>query len=65
MDTVFGDSVATIGVPVSALLGIAFAITLWQRVSSIKVRGGVSRTEDGRSYLLEEEQRGESEASVA
>lgn len=63
MDTVFGNSVANIGVPVSALLGIVFAVFLWQRVSNIKVRGGVSRGEDGRSYLLEEEQRGESEAS--
>lgn len=63
MDTIFGDSVATIGVPISALLGIIFAVVQWQRVSSIKVHGGVSRTEDGRSYLLEEEQRGESEVS--
>lgn len=61
--TVFGPAVATVGIPLSALLGIAFAVILWRRVSLIKVRGG-GRPENGREYLLEEEQRGESEVGA-
>jgi len=62
LTTVFGDNVANIGIPLSALLGIFFAVFLWQRVAQIKVRGGAAvRSENGREYLLEEEQRGESE----
>lgn len=62
LTTIFSDSVATIGIPTSALLGIFFAVFLWQRVAQIKVRGGAAvRSENGREYLLEEEQRGESE----
>ena len=62
LETVFSDALATWFIPVSAVLGIAFALWLWQRVSAIKVRGGAGvRSETGREYLLEEEQRGESE----
>ena len=61
-DTVFGDAWANIGIPASGLLGIAFALFLWHRVSALKVRGGAAgRAENGREYLLEEEQRGEAE----
>jgi hypothetical protein len=66
-EMVFPDSFADIGVPVSALLGIAFAILLWTRVSSIKVRGASissGRGDGGRAYLLEEEQRGEQEVRL-
>lgn len=62
MDTIFGPGLATFGVPVAALAGIIFAIWLWYRVSAIKVRGGSGvSSQNGREYLLEEEQRGESE----
>lgn len=62
MDTVWGDSVATWGIPLCSLVGIFFALFLWKRVAAIKVRGGAAvRSENGREYLLEEEQRGESE----
>ncbi|KAK9812230.1 hypothetical protein WJX73_005782 [Symbiochloris irregularis] len=49
-------------IPAAALLAIGFAILLWVRVSKVKVAGshGV-RSENGREYLLEEEQRGEDE----
>ena len=61
-DIIFSDAVATWGVPISALIGIAFAVFLWQRVSAIQVRGTAGgRSENGREYLLEEEQRGEDE----
>jgi H+-translocating diphosphatase len=61
LTTVFSDSVADVGIPLCAVTGIAFAIFLWYRVSQIKVRG--LHSENGREYLLEEEQRGESEVS--
>jgi len=63
MSTLFPDSVATIGIPISAVAGVIFAIILWHRVSQIHVGGGSAsaRSESGREYLLEEEQRGESE----
>jgi hypothetical protein len=48
----------------SALAGVAFALWLWHRVSKIHVGGGGAlRAENGREYLLEEEQRGENEVS--
>ena len=47
-------------IPVATVLGIAFAIILWYRVSAVKVRSGEKRTgEDGRTFLLEEELTGE------
>lgn len=62
METVFTDGLVNALVPISAIAGILFALWLWQRVSSIHVRGGAGvRSETGREYLLEEEQRGESE----
>jgi hypothetical protein len=46
----------------SALAGVVFALFLWHRVSKIRVGGGGAlRAENGREYLLEEEQRGENE----
>lgn len=63
-DTVWSSAFVSTAIPVSALLGIVFALFLWHRVSQIKVRGGAAvRSENGREYLLEEEQRGESEVS--
>ena len=61
--TIFSSAVPTILIPVSALLAIAFGVWLWWRVSFIKVGSGHHglRTENGREYLLEEEQRGEDE----
>ena len=61
--TVFSSAVPTILIPVAALLAIAFGSWLWYRVSAIKVGNGSHglRTENGREYLLEEEQRGEDE----
>ena len=61
--TTFSPAVPTILIPVSALLAIAFGSWLWYRVSAIKVGNGSHglRTENGREYLLEEEQRGEDE----
>jgi hypothetical protein len=46
----------------SLCAGILFGLFLWVRVSKIKVRGaGALRSENGREYLLAEEQRGEQE----
>lgn len=65
--TIFSPAVPTILVPASALLAIAFGVWLWWRVSFIKVGNGHHglRTENGREYLLEEEQRGEDEVNIA
>lgn len=65
--TIFSSTVPTVLIPVSALLSIAFGIWLWYRVSAIKVGNGHHglRTENGREYLLEEEQRGEDEVRLA
>ena len=63
--TVFTPLLVNIAIPASGLIGIAFALWLWTRVAQIKVRGGAAvRSENGREYLLEEEQRGESEVST-
>lgn len=53
-------------IPLSAAVGIAFAIFLWLRVARIKVRpsDGPQRSENGREYLLEEESRGEAEVCI-
>lgn len=60
--TTFPDWVPTVGIPLSAVCGVVFAIVLWYRVSLIQVRGGGARTGgSGREYLLEEEQQGEGE----
>jgi inorganic pyrophosphatase len=65
LSTIFPDWVATVGIPLSAVAGVIFAIWLWYRVSLIQVRGGtVSTSETGREYLLEEEQHGEGEVCV-
>lgn len=59
--TTFPDWIPTVGIPLSAVCGVVFAILLWYRVSLIHVRGGVTRSGSGREYLLEEEQQGEGE----
>ena len=59
--TIFGDS-ATYFIPTAAVLSIVFAVWLWGRVSTVRVAPAThTRSENGREYLLEEEQRGEDE----
>mmetsp|Transcript_12334 Transcript_12334/g.30187 ORF Transcript_12334/g.30187 Transcript_12334/m.30187 type:complete len:768 (-) Transcript_12334:1223-3526(-) len=50
-------------IPVSCLFGLVFAVYLWKVVSKVQLVGGqnVVRSQNGREYLLEEEQRGEEE----
>ena len=63
--TKLGPIVPNVFIPASALLAIAFAILLWARVSRVKVAGaGGQSGENGRQYLLEEEQRGEDEVRI-
>ena len=59
--TIFPDS-ATYFIPSAAGLSIIFAVWLWARVSAVRVAPAThTRSENGREYLLEEEQRGEDE----
>ncbi len=59
--TIFPDSIAYF-IPASAVVSILFAVWLWIRVSAIRVAPAThTRSENGREYLLEEEQRGEDE----
>ena len=59
------EIVPDIFVPVTAAVGIIFALFLWWRVSAIKVRTGQRSTgEDGRTFLLEEELTGEDSVSL-
>lgn len=52
-------------IPISAVAGILFAVTLWYRVSTIKVRTSQRRSgEDGRTFLLEEELTGEDSVRI-
>ena len=61
--TIFPDSF-TYFIPASAVVSIIFAIWLWIRVSAVRVAPAThTRSENGREYLLEEEQRGEDEVS--
>eukprot|EP00775_Hariotina_reticulata_P003821 gene3821-4079_t len=55
------DIVPTVLIPVSAVLAIVFGLWLWKRVSAISLSPGQSvfRSQNGREYLLEEEQRGD------
>ncbi|WIA41962.1 hypothetical protein OEZ86_009266 [Tetradesmus obliquus] len=57
------DIVPTVLIPVSAVLAIIFGAWLWKRVSAISMTPGQSvfRSQNGREYLLEEEQRGDDE----
>jgi len=57
------DAVVSVIIPGSAVVAILFAIVLWKRVASIQLTGGqaVLRSQNGREYLLEEDQRGEEE----
>ena len=65
LHTKFGPIVPNVFIPAAALVSIAFAILLWARVSRVKVAGaGGQSGENGRQYLLEEEQRGEDEVRI-
>ncbi|KAL6754594.1 vacuolar H+-pyrophosphatase [Haematococcus lacustris] len=48
-------------IPTATVLGIVFAVYLWKVVAKVQMTGGqnVVRSQNGREYLLEEEQRGE------
>ena len=62
LSVIMPEGVATGIIISSAVVGVIFALFLWHRVSAIRVGGGGSlRAENGREYLLEEEQRGENE----
>ena len=62
--TIFSDS-STYFIPASAVVSILFAIWLWGRVAAIRVAPAThTRSENGREYLLEEEQRGEDEVQI-
>lgn len=50
-------------IPVSAVLGIIFALWLWKRVAKIQVNPKVVKPVEGEEHLLEEEQRGDEEVS--
>jgi len=64
VETVLPDGFATGFITISGFASVIFAIFLWRRVAEIRVGGsGSLRSENGREYLLEEEQRGESEVS--
>ena len=66
LHTKLGPIVPNVFIPASALLAIAFAVLLWARVSRVKVAGaGGQFGENGRQYLLEEEQRGEDEVRIS
>ena len=59
--TIFPDSF-TYFIPAAAVVSILFAVWLWARVSAVRVAPAThTRSENGREYLLEEEQRGEDE----
>lgn len=59
------ELIPDIFIPVTAAVGIIFALFLWWRVSGIKVRTGQRSTgEDGRTFLLEEELTGEDSVSL-
>lgn len=60
------DIVPTVLIPVSAVLAIVFGLWLWKRVSAISLSPGQSvfRSQNGREYLLEEEQRGDDQVSL-
>ena len=58
------DPTVTLAViPVACVLGIIFAIILWRTVAQIQLGGSKSvlHSQNGREYLLEDEQRGDEE----
>ncbi|GAX84433.1 hypothetical protein CEUSTIGMA_g11853.t1 [Chlamydomonas eustigma] len=57
------DIVPIFLIPGSCIVGILFAVWLWQRVAQVNMGGSLSviRGANGREYLLEEDQRGEEE----
>jgi len=59
----FSDAFVNGFIPVSAIVGIIFALWMWKRVSNVKVttRDSVYRGDNGRDYLLEEEASNETE----
>lgn len=53
------DALIAAFIPASAVVAILFAVFLWKRVAAIQMTGGrVLSSQNGREYLLEEEQRG-------
>jgi hypothetical protein len=53
------DALIAAAIPLSALIGILFAVFLWNRVAAVQLTGArVLSSQTGREYLLEEEQRG-------
>jgi hypothetical protein len=64
---VLSDLFPTVFIPTSAVIAILFGIWLWQRVSSVSLTPGQSvfRSQNGREYLLEEEQRGDDEVGIS
>ena len=60
------DLFPTIFIPTTAVIAIFFGIWLWQRVSTVSLTPGqmVFRSQNGREYLLEEEQRGDDEVRI-
>nr|CAC44451.1 proton-translocating inorganic pyrophosphatase [Chlamydomonas reinhardtii] len=60
------DALIAAFIPASAVVAILFAVFLWKRVAAIQMTGGrVLSSQNGREYLLEEEQRGGEEEIVA
>jgi inorganic pyrophosphatase len=57
--------VVLVMIPLSAVLGIIFALWLWKRVSAVSMSSGGAFRGGGREYLLEEEQRGDEEVRRA
>lgn len=62
-ETVIPDLVVSVLIPVASVIGIFFGLWMWKRVASIQLTAGQSvfRSQNGREYLLEEEQRGDDE----
>ena len=59
--------VPTILIPSSCAVGMLFAVFLWLKVAKVKVAGHTAAAADGqngRAYLLEEEQRGDDEVGA-
>ncbi|GFR45263.1 hypothetical protein Agub_g6369 [Astrephomene gubernaculifera] len=60
------DALVASLIPAAAVIGILFAIFLWKRVSAVQMTGGrLISSQNGREYLLEEEQRGGEEEVVS
>lgn len=51
-------------IPICAAIGIVFAVLMWRRVGAISMGRAPYRAQNGREYLLEEEQRGDDEVRL-